>query len=682
MKWQRTVSFLLSWQLLVACISDGSVEAPELPAFANDTPAVPLPTATASDILISVPSEQAPSNPTAAAGLPDQEAYRALATQEDILALTPARDLNDIALRLKLPPGQTIPQFVHAEPQDRPVGSQDTFFIADANNKNYFAFAATLRYKTAHTYLWVQNDLPFDLNKLRQSADQFEREIYPTDRSVFGEERSPGIDNDVHISIVNGKIPGVGGYFSPDDEYPKTLNPYSNERQAIYMNVDASQPGSANYAATLAHELQHMIEFNVRPHTDAWFNEGASVFAQRVNKLPVGSFQQTFFRTPDTQLNAWEPEAADSIPHYGASYLWLAYFTARFGGPDIMKSLLASKTTDLGAFEALLQQQKTGLHVEDVVADWAVANYVNDPKLAGTRYGYADIKDHAVETGLIERLVPYHGTVHPYATRYLVALQPGGATLHFKGDATTHLMRQSLPAGVSAEWWSNRADQSDTRLTRAVDLGAVTSAHLNYSIWYDIENTFDYGFVEVSTDGQSWKTVPATHTTADNPNGANLGVGYTGVSNPAGRSASAGGPKADPQWMQEQVDLTPYAGQKIQIRFEYVTDAGYSGPGIGLTDIAIPELQWKDDPSRASDWLAEGWLATDNVLQQRFTVQAILLGGQTRVVPVQLNTEQEGSFTIPDAEGVTKVVVVVNAFAAKTTEPASFSITIEPRGQG
>ena len=54
----------------------------------------------------------------------------------------------------------------------------------------------------------------------------------------------------------------------------------------------------------------------------------------------------------------------------------------------------------------------------------------------------------------------------------------------------------------------------------------------------------------------------------DNPSGNSYGWGYTG---------STG------DWIQERVDLSQFAGQKVQIRFEYVTDAAVNEEGFLLT---------------------------------------------------------------------------------------------------
>ena len=58
---------------------------------------------------------------------------------------------------------------------------------------------------------------------LRDLADAFEYHIYPTDRSFFGSEWTPGVDGDPHIYILYAR--GIGddnaGYFSSADEFPR-----------------------------------------------------------------------------------------------------------------------------------------------------------------------------------------------------------------------------------------------------------------------------------------------------------------------------------------------------------------------------------------------------------------------------------------------------------------------------
>ena len=137
----------------------------------------------------------------------------------------------------------------------------------------------------------------------------------------------------------------------------------------------------------------------------------------------------------------------------------------------------------------------------------------------------------------------------------------------------------------------------DTRLTREFDLSGLTSATLRYRAWFETERGWDYAYVAASTDGgKTWRALPATHTSDYDPVGAAYGPGYTGDS---------GG-----KWVQESVDLTAFAGRKVLLRFEYVTDDAAHARGFAVDDISIPELGFSDGADSDGGWQAEGFPAS------------------------------------------------------------------------
>jgi bacillopeptidase F (M6 metalloprotease family) len=98
----------------------------------------------------------------------------------------------------------------------------------------------------------------------------------------------------------------------------------------------------------------------------------------------------------------------------------------------------------------------------------------------------------------------------------------------------------------------------------------------------------------------------------DDPNGTNLGNGYTDTSG-GGRT---------PTWIQQEVDLTPYAGKEIQLRFEYVTDGALNLHGLAIDDITITGVL-NDDAESDNGWKADGFVRSTNVVAQRFLVQVL-----------------------------------------------------------
>ena len=212
---------------------------------------------------------------------------------------------------------------------------------------------------------------------------------------------------------------------------------------------------------------------------------------------------------------------------------------------------------------------------------------------------------------------------------------------------------------------------------RQFDLTRANKATLQFWTWYDIETNFDYAYVEASTDsGKTWDILPGKSTTTANPNGASYGPAFTG------RSGVVDDKSQTPaRWIQEQMDLSPYAGKTILVRFEYITDDAYNAPSWAIDDIAIPEIGYADDvESGESGWQAAGFIRTDNILPQKYIVQVIESGSATRVVRVPLDAQNRGSYTITGfGKNISRATLVVTAHAPTTTEPAQFQFGVVPR---
>jgi len=618
----------------------------------------------------------------------------------ELLARTvlPERDLCDLAARLKKP-SEPIKRVVNEVPPHYEVGDQATFWVADQPHNTYFSITATLRCETPHACFWVQDDVEVDAEMLRKAAEDFEGRIYPTNHRYFGHEWMPGVDNDPRIHILNARIPGLGGYYSSADEYSRLANPFSNEREMIYINIETARPGTDRYNAILAHELQHMIHWNADRNEDTWINEGLSELAMRLNGYDMAGAILPFTNSPDTQLNAWAEDPAEAGSHYGGSYLFMEYLVRLFG-EEILKDLVATEANGIAGLDEVLAETNTlpetyesmhkarvwntpkvngesirlqGTSFEEVFADWVIANYLDDPKVAEGRYDYPGLSIKASIDGThahypLERT----STVHQYAADY-IELKPeeGDVLVAFSGTTGVKLVANEPHSG-RRYWWSNRGDSSDATLTRAFDLSGLSQATLKYWLWYDIEEDFDYAYIEVSTDGgKTWDTLPGRYTTTTNPNGSNFGNGYTGKSGDIDNQ--------QPAWVKEAIDLSHYVGQEILLRFEYVTDDAYNAPGFCVDDIAIPELGHMDDIEDDGGWVAEGFIHSDNSVPQRFIVQLIKFGERTSIEGMPLDENQRGRLAIEGfGDEVKRAVLVIAALAPVTTEPAHYSYSIEP----
>ena len=144
--------------------------------------------------------------------------------------------------------------------------------------------------------------------------------------------------------------------------------------------------------------------------------------------------------------------------------------------------------------------------------------------------------------------------------------------------ADDNILVLNKPAGGTKEFYGGTGDEIDHSMTTQLDLTGKTSASLSYNIWYNIEEDWDGGFVQVSEDGTNWTSLKTSHMTDDfkNPEGypsilASL-PGYTGSSN---------------GWIKENIDLSSYAGKKIYLRFRYATDWGTELEGMFVDNVVV-----------------------------------------------------------------------------------------------
>ena len=609
--------------------------------------------------------------------VPAKQAERTL---ERLLATEkPERDLFDIGRRFKGLTGN-VARIVNAEQPDYPLESVQTFWLADHENKTYYQISAVLRGKSEHLYMYVQEGLAVPQAGIEETLRAFEDHIYPTIRTYFGAEWSPGVDNDPRITVLNARIPGIGGYYSSADEFPRAVNPFSNEREMFYLNVGgrAYGPGSDFYLSTLCHEFQHMVHWNQNAPQETWLNEGAAVVASRLCGYGVGGLADWFAENPDVQLTSWSNESSAALPHYAAAYLFMEYLAQHYGGHENLKTLIALPLRGQASIDAYLAGEGYAATFYDVFADWTVANYISDRRVADGKYAY-EVRLPAVRPQNVVREQEFVRdlTVKQFGTQYVDLRVPhGDYKLEFVGAPQVRLFTTTAPRGAHA-WWSNRSDMADTSLTGAFDLRNATAPVLRFRTWYDIEAAFDYAYVAVSTnDGETWTTLPGVTTTTENPNGNNLGHGFTGT--------SGGG--ESPQWIEEEVDLGAYAGKQILLRLEYVTDDAVNGVGFLVDDLSISEIGFHDDAETDGAWEARGFFRTDGILPQYFIVQLVrYVNGLPEVERAMLIGEDESavSFSLSGyGDEVQRAALIVSGATPVTTEAARFNVRLAPVSSG
>jgi immune inhibitor A len=398
-----------------------------------------------------------------------------------------------------------------------------------------------------------------------------------------------------------------------------------------------------------------------------------------VNGYDPGGADVAFTLNPDTQLNAWD-DAGKTTAHYGASYMFLRYLMDKFGGESFLGRVMLQPGLGSTGLDAAIKASGSASGFDGAFKDWVVANVLNDKQLAGGRYSYAE--GGRVKPGRSVRTYPATrgDTVRQYAADYIsLGGKVGKATIAFKGDSTARVIAADPHSG-QAFWYSNRRDSGDATLSREFDLTGVSKATLTFWAWYNIESMFDFGYVQASSDGgKTWTPLKGRYTTNENPNGTSYGAGWTGVS--SGKADGARG-TGTAKWVEESVDLSPYAGSKVLVRFEYITDEGYNKPGLAIDDIRVPEIGYGDDAESDNGWSAAGFIRIGSRIPQKWFVALVEKGTGNRVREMVVSADGTGTLDlngIGSSTATREGILVISPLAPKTTEPANYTVTIRAK---
>jgi len=247
----------------------------------------------------------------------------------------------------------------------------------------------------------------------------FESRAYPADRLAFGAESD--VDGNGKLFVVSSHELGAHlnggwllGYFGNDDVLrPRDPTPWcfaggSNGADVIFLNdvanaaangYSADEAANSVFPATLAHELQHLINLNQRcllrscaGSEETWLNEGLSKVAEDLAGFgwngPSGRSEgaQYLARGGDQlrgydgrSLTRWE---GDPIGNYQGAHSFVRYFADRRGA-DFGARLVRGRGGVPG-MESVLH-----MPFARAMADWATALlFSNEGATPDARFDY------------------------------------------------------------------------------------------------------------------------------------------------------------------------------------------------------------------------------------------------------------------------------------------------------
>ena len=262
---------------------------------------------------------------------------------------------------------------------------------------------------------WYGNLTGEEKEKVNQNLEilsqEFDSRIYPILTSTYGSEWRPGIDNDYHITVLFEQLKDEArGYFNNGDEYPKTQNPKSNEREMVYITAESLKSNLGK--SYLAHEFTHLITFNQKDRLrglqeETWLNELRADFSPTLlgydEDYQGSNLQQRvkqFIKSPSNSLTEWRNQTQD----YGVINLFGQYLVEHYG-IEILADSLKSPKTGIESINYALRKNAGSDRAKDfsqIFTDWTIAVFLNDCDIS-TEYCYQNknLKNLRVTPSLI-----------------------------------------------------------------------------------------------------------------------------------------------------------------------------------------------------------------------------------------------------------------------------------------
>jgi hypothetical protein len=305
-----------------------------------------------------------------------------------------------------------------------------TFWAQDLTltDENYYELTANLLAEGKYCKVWVEQgqESRVKFKTARGIASEYDNNIYRKMINAFsiGKIKVPEnlilnntmefadwmADGDGKLSILLLDIKDgasdqgayVAGYFTPLNFFQDDPDDYrSNETDMIYLDTDPAVPGDGESYQTLAHEMQHLMNFVtslvVRSDEknlylmDTWIDEGLSSVAEYIykgshvqeryewyNKDPMGTIAL------GNNFLVWGNRQDDSIlDDYATVYLFFQWLRLQAsGGTVVYKDIIGSVYSGYAAIVGAIYWTNKW---SDLLKAWLAANYVN---ASSGRYGY------------------------------------------------------------------------------------------------------------------------------------------------------------------------------------------------------------------------------------------------------------------------------------------------------
>jgi hypothetical protein len=323
----------------------------------------------------------------------------------------------------------------------------------------------------AHCIVYADQRKQISRTLAQGIVTEYEEKIYPPLERVFGPP--PDVDGNGKVilfllDILDGYTPAQGGYvagyFSPLHMMKDSVSAYSNEADMLFLDIYPGDPegaGRDGFFATIAHELQHLIDFGKTTSRkitrDLWINEGLSLSAeylyggQRNDRIGLYNYAGDWNLSIPYGNNFfvwngfWEQEIGDSLSNYATGYLFFQWLRLQaqgtgIGGSDGTGIYTAISDTGFGDYRAVTaaaaEFNAAFAGWPALLGSWMLANWYNSPQgLFGYR-GEIDLMKYVIS---------------PAQSGQLYLLDPGEGVFSPRGSASYSPLGHIRYSGISTE---------------------------------------------------------------------------------------------------------------------------------------------------------------------------------------------------------------------------------------
>jgi hypothetical protein len=435
-------------------------------------------------------------------------------------------------------------------------------------------------------------------------------------------------DPDYHAYIVGFYSPTFEAYF---DRNIISIDCYNYTHRLGLGTPSDSHNRPYVYDGTIAHEYQHLIHDDKYPTDELYMNEACSLYAeplcladQPYYELDLGQVEW-FMATPDNALTQWGDQGdVNILADYGSSFLWAVYLCEHYGSDFLSKFVQGN---DLGlpmdTWERISEIIPGKKNFDDVYHDWRIANLLDSKIGCSKKYYYEMLDLHDLETPLktypvddypedwiygkdfgntiTHPTTTYPGGIElldtdimkPYSTDYIVFNEDnfnGFNTILFDGEDYS-----TVDSWVELDedfWYSGTGDLYDRVVYGEVEV-VGDDLNLYINTYYDLEDYWDFGFVQVSTDnGETWTSLANEWTTDIYDPSAHPDI----IANLPGLTSYL------LDWELMSFDLSAYEGQTVLVGFRFMTDWATHYEGWYLDGVWLGNPEMDGTPIDLQQW--------------------------------------------------------------------------------